>query len=444
MSNDSFRRLSEISEYLYDDEVGIIRSIKEIPIEAGAPNFFRFIAIASNTQAFCKQRNFNTGAGTSTVRDTALAKAIGEAIERYCAAIYDPLEFPVYSYNNAPFPCIDPDRFALYDKTQFSQSNFPAVPFTKDTPIRWVAGFDPLTYKTAYIPAAMVYMPYYYYKDSSEAASESQIVQPISTGLACHCSLEEAAINAICEVIERDAFMITWQAMLSTPHVQIESLSRQNIDLVRRFERAGFSVSLFNITTDINVPTILGVLRNDSVETTPIVFAASAALDPDEAVHKSLEELEHTRYYCQNILETMPRLDFDINHQNIVDQKSHLNFWCDKKNVGLSNFIFESDKISTIDEIKNFATGSSKGDLQILMENINTIGHRTILYDLTTKDVLDLGLRVVRAIIPGFHPMFFGYAMRALGGKRLWTVPQKLGYKGIRNGRDNHSPHPYP
>jgi ribosomal protein S12 methylthiotransferase accessory factor len=54
-------------------------------------------------------------------------------------------------------------------------------------------------------------------------------------------------------------------------------------------------------------------------------------------------------------------------------------------------------------------------------------------------------LKVVRAIIPGFHPLFMGHKLRALGGSRLWQVPQSLGYQGInRDTGDNPAPHPYP
>jgi ribosomal protein S12 methylthiotransferase accessory factor len=59
--------------------------------------------------------------------------------------------------------------------------------------------------------------------------------------------------------------------------------------------------------------------------------------------------------------------------------------------------------------------------------------------------VEDLGLKVVRAVIPGYHPLVMGHRLRALGGKRLWTIPQKLGFKGITTEiGDNPYAHPYP
>ncbi len=65
--------------------------------------------------------------------------------------------------------------------------------------------------------------------------------------------------------------------------------------------------------------------------------------------------------------------------------------------------------------------------------------------DVTTEDVRALGLTVVRALVPGYHPLFMGYHLRALGGERLWTIPQRLGYRGItRADGDYPYPHPFP
>ena len=73
------------------------------------------------------------------------------------------------------------------------------------------------------------------------------------------------------------------------------------------------------------------------------------------------------------------------------------------------------------------------------------MNHRVLLAELTTPDVGGLGLSVVRAVIPGFHQLFMGHALRCLGGTRLWEVPQQLGYPGVtREGGDNPAPHPYP
>jgi ribosomal protein S12 methylthiotransferase accessory factor len=65
--------------------------------------------------------------------------------------------------------------------------------------------------------------------------------------------------------------------------------------------------------------------------------------------------------------------------------------------------------------------------------------------DLTTPDIALLGLAVARVVVPGMNPLFMGHANRALGGKRLYTVPQLLGHPGLNPGdADNPYPHPFP
>jgi len=64
---------------------------------------------------------------------------------------------------------------------------------------------------------------------------------------------------------------------------------------------------------------------------------------------------------------------------------------------------------------------------------------------LTTEDIGSLGLEVVRAVVPGYHPLVVGHRIRALGGRRLWEVPQRLGFRGItKESGDYPFPHPYP
>jgi len=438
----NFRRLTDVIADLVDARVGVVRYVTELPRDAGAPDFFHFYAAASNTIAFTRQVNFYAAGGASFDRGLAIAKAVGEAVERYCGAIYDLDELPLYTRADAPFPCVDPALFAHYNAEQYASPGFPFVLFDDNTPVRWVRGFDALTGEPFFVPAAKVYVPYTYYLGTGD----TPICQPISTGLACHMSPAEAAISGICEVIERDAVTMMWQAMMSPPHVRVETLSDTNYDLVERFERTGARVTMFDLTTDVGVPTILSVVRYASAEQPALVVAASTALDPEEAVRKSLEELAHTRRYSQQINLKLPRVVPDPPaYESVTGQISHLNYWCDPSNLDQANFLFASKKRVDFDELPHLATGNPQRDLDVIARAVDTTGCRVLLVDLTTTDVRELGFSVVRAIVPGFHPLALGFANRARGGRRLYEVPQKLGQKGItRESGENPIPHPYP
>jgi ribosomal protein S12 methylthiotransferase accessory factor len=433
--------LAGIIGSLVDPRVGIVSSVEEVRQEAGGPNFFHYRAKACDTSAFARERNFRDGGGASTSRDVAMAKAVGEAVERYSAAIYDVEELPLFAYRDAARPCLAPESCALYTAEQYAQPGFPWVPFTAATTVRWVEGIDAHTREACWVPAARVFMPYNYYLGTGDAP----IDQPISTGLAAHASWAAAACTAICEVVERDAVMTVWQAMLAPPQLRVETLSDANYDAMLRFERTGSSVTMFDLTLDHGIPTILSVLRGGSAGTPALVVAASSSLDPEEAVRKSLEELAHTRRYSQFIATHAPRLIPDPPaYESVTDQMTHLNFYCDHANAHHADFLFRSRKRVAFEEIANRSTATREGDVEELVRRIVATGERVALVDLTTEDVAALGLTVLRAIVPGFQPLHMGYGLRSLGGTRWREVPARLGYAPSGALADNPAPHPYP
>lgn len=414
----------------------------EVRKEAGGPNFFHYRARSCDTAAFARETNFRDSGGASVRREGAMAKAVGEAIERYSSAIFDVENLPLSSYDSASFPCTAPEDFALYLPEQYQQPGFPWVPFRRDVRVRWTPARDLITGQEVHVPACRVYMPYTYYLGTGDAP----IDQPISTGLACHMDWARAALNGVCEVVERDAVMIAWQAKISPPQIRVETLSDANYDLVQRLEHGGASVTILDLTLDHGIPTVLSTLRGATPATPALVVAGSSSPDPEEAVRKSLEELAHTRRYSQYILNHAPRLVPDPPaFESVVDQITHLNFYVDPANLPCAAFLYESRKRIEFDELPNLTTGNPAGDLDVLAARIAGVGEQVLVSDITSTDVESVGMKVVRAVIPGFHPLHMGHQHRSLGGRRLREVPQKLGHRGIpETAPDNPAPHPYP
>lgn len=440
--NFSLFKIHQILPTILDPAVGIISSLRESPIEVDSPSFFRFIATASNTQAFCKYKNFYVGGGAALFRDVAITKAVGEAVERYCAAIYDVEELPLFSYNSAPFECISPEKFALYRTDQYEHKKFYFRPFTRDSLVRWIGVVNLSDSSTVYVPASMVYVPYYFY----EGEKEVPIAQPISTGLSCHSSYDQAVIGGICEVIERDNFTITWQAQMSRVKIKKKSLSKFNQDLVDRFERVGYEIHLMDMSNETKIPGILVVAVNNYSKFVPIAVAAAVDLSPERAIRKALEELAHTERYVYQIKNETPRIEIQGVFDNIIGQFHHVSLWLDPELRKNAEFLYSSNEWKDFADIPDFSASTAEEELKLLVSQINSTGYEVLAVDITTQDVKDLGLCVVRVIIPGYHPLFMGYHNRSLGGHRLWTIPQKLGFKGIsiKTGRDFFYPHPFP
>jgi len=438
--NTPLARLSHALDYIVDNKVGLVGNVVEHPVEIDSPRFFRYSCNAGNTEAFGEYRNFAVGGGAAITREMALAKTVGEAVERYCAAIYDKQEFVLASYDEARFDCIEPAEFALYSDRQHEYAHFMFDPFLNSSRVRWVPATDLHRASTVHVPAAMVYVPYFFY----ENGDETPITQPISTGLSCHCSLEEASIGGLCEVIERDCFSITWQARLSRPQICQDTLSAANRDLLRRFEQVGYRVFLIDIRNESGVPSVMAVARHHG-HFLPMVVAASTALSAEEAIRKALEELAHTERYAFQIKGEVPPVEPDPEFDNIAGQVDHVNFWTNPEMTQHAEFLFSSSERCDWRDMENFDKGTPKASLAHLVERIGETGYRALVCDITSADVRQLGMVAVRALIPGYHPLFMGYHHRALGGKRLWCVPQQLGFPGLDQASGDYPfPHPFP
>lgn len=437
-----FDNLAAVLPSIVDEAVGLIDILEEVRREPGGPNFFHYRAQASNTSAFSRETNFKHSGGASAIRESAMAKAIGEALERYCPALFDFEELLLCSWREAPSSAVEPEEWALYAPDQYAEPGFPWQIFDRDTPVRWTDAVDLSSGRKMLVPAARVYMPYNYYLGTGD----TPIDQPISTGLACHRSFERAALVGLYEVIERDAVMLSWQARLSPPHIRIESLPDDIYGLVQRFERTGLRIDMLSITTDNGVPTILSTARGQNDLQPALVVAASASLDPGEAARKSLEELAHTRRYCQWVKTNLAPLAADPpDYEIVTDQLTHLAFFVDQSHAPLADFLFEGDRRTDFDEIPDCSAGDAAADLDRVVALIGATGDRCLVADLTTPDVASLGLAVVRAMVPGYQPLHMGFRLRARGGKRLYCVPQRMGYAGLAQGQsDNPVPHPYP
>jgi ribosomal protein S12 methylthiotransferase accessory factor len=439
--DEPYRRLFDALGLLVDPMCGIVRSVRELRRPPGSADFFHFTARACDTSAFGLPASFGLAGGAASSRTRAAAKAIGEAVERYCSAFCDGAGEPCTSYRNAPFRCVAPEDFALYSPHQHEQPGFELVPFTQRTRVRWTPALDPLTGETWHVPSFAVYVPYRLDREAGEAP----VARSTSTGLACHCSPSEAAVSALCEVVERDAFSIVWQSALVRPQILLETLSARNADLVDRFRRVGFSIRILDLTLDHGVPCVLSVARCDSGEAPALVVAASASPCPELAVRASLEELAHTCVYATMLMAIEPPVETRRPYDAITRKQQHVRFWCDPLAAPLAEALLSSSERRDFAELPSLATGEPGRDLRAMLERIREVGHRAVFADLTTPDVRSAGLWVVRAVVPGFHPLVMGHAMRALGGRRLRDVPARLGGAPRAFGdADVDLPHPYP
>jgi ribosomal protein S12 methylthiotransferase accessory factor len=417
--------------------------VEELAIDDDDPAFFHYYSSACDTARFTAMKNFGENGGASTNRHVAIAKAMGEAIERYSCAFYDPAGFVFAAYRDLQARAVQPSLLAPYDAAQFGWKDFPWHPFKVDTPVHWARGVSLHNGHEILLPAAAVYIPYHYRGPTHSAF----ILQPISTGLACGTSFEEAALSALCEVLERDAFTITWQARLCHPHVAERTLPRSIQDLIERFNAVGIEVKLMDMTNDIGVPSMLSIALCNAATSPAVAVAAATDPSPERALVKALDELAHTRKYAKHLMRYTPEVPVDVagGHPMVKSQRDHLRFYCPQSAKAFAEFAFSSTAVKHFDDLADLSLGNTSEQLGEVVQKTIAAGLEPIAVDLTTPDIRSLGLHVVRVVAPGAHPLYMGHGNRALGIRRLYDVPPKCGYRGLAHGdMDNPYPHPFP
>jgi ribosomal protein S12 methylthiotransferase accessory factor len=418
---------------LTDPRLGIVPEVRDEAIAFGEPRFIHVAASACDTRAFSAPANFRFCGGASVTRERARVKAIGEAVERYGSALYDPLALPVTTAAAADFPVADPADFALFAPTQYAEPDFPFRPFDDSTTIAWTSATDLATGEIRGLPAAAIWAPYHVQADRGEF----QVIQSISTGLASHQSRDLALVNALCEVIERDAFMLAWLGQRAPPQFNRRCLPPSVIDLIGRFEAAGYRVMLFDLTSDSQVPCVMAII--EGLAPRPVLTVAAAA-DPrtERAMIKALEEAAHTQRYQAVLLETRGPAPAEFDPLAVHTQADHIGLAASPAwHWAYAPFIGDERRVDPPrDLIANAAAAATEELAEAVAAAIRATGHATYAADLTPPDLAVLGYHVFRAVVPGYQPLTIGSRLRPLGGVRL---AQALG-----GGEAYASPHPFP
>jgi YcaO-like protein with predicted kinase domain len=143
-----------------------------------------------------------------------------------------------------------------------------------ETRIAWVEGFDLISPKRILVPWALVGLDHRLTPEGFHDAFEVS-----SDGLASGNSTAEAVLHGMCELIERDAYAlfellpehVRWSRLCAPRRSDDPQLG----DLLRSVERAGLRLQLFDMTTDLQVPSYMAVLWPSSDEKSPVPTWAS-------------------------------------------------------------------------------------------------------------------------------------------------------------------------
>ena len=418
---------------------GIIRSVEEIPLNLeDAAEVSIFLTSLTEASRFAAPLSNRMHGASGLTKDDARVRAIGEAIERYCAAFFDHEDLIFASYKELAGNAVHPGRFALYSNSQYASPGFPFPRFDESTRVSWLTGYNLSTEEEVMVPACLTYLPY---RRSFEG--EAVLSPYISTGLACRGTFEEAAVTAICEVVERDASMVMWLNALAMPSVLLDGETVSDI-YREKLGHHSMEVRLIDVTTDIRIPSFVSLTFSQVGNRRLATAGASSNLSPVAGALKAVTESMNATTLLQVKLRKEPDWAYTDGFNSIRTFTDHGFLYFQPEMLEHLEFTYSSPVSHDLSDAENLHSGDPRIDLQSCVRLLAERGLEAIIVDLTTEDIADAGFSVVRALIPGAIGLNADYRLRFLGGPRLYNAPVAMGYQERSTGEGEINPYPHP
>lgn len=283
--------------------------------------------------------------------------------------------------------------------------------FTPHTRILWMEAEDLTCGQRKLVPFELAHTDY-----TLPMPSGSGCFVASSNGLASGNHIIEATNHALCELIERDAAAL-WRlkhpAVAAMTKVRLDSIKDPLCrDLLCRFEDAGIAVGVWDITSDVGLPTFL-------CRIVPRDPSAGNGHRPASGFgcHTSKEIA-----LCRALTEAaQSRLTFISGSRDDLWDDDHRHFLDETTIAVWRRSVSHTAAYRSWDDIPSERFGTLHEECDWIVERLGAIGITEVLrLDLTKPE---FGIPVVRMIAPGLEP--YGAATAYVPGERAAALVKK-------------------
>jgi oxazoline/thiazoline synthase len=230
--------------------------------------------------------------GKGSTAEQGEASALMEAIERY-SGIYqgDEIRITKRFTDFPPGDAIAPNDVMLYSDAQLREGQAAMTagehshsppPFDPNLEMEWSPVWSLRDQRFKYLPTGFLY---FFYRGPGAINADSN-------GCAAGNTLAEAVVQGFLELVERDAYAIWWYNRLQRPAVDLARFEDSYIrDLQAQLGEHGRRLWVLDVTSDLNIPTFVGITHwmQDGKEN--IEFGSGAHFDARIALLRTLTEL---------------------------------------------------------------------------------------------------------------------------------------------------------
>lgn len=355
--------------------------------------------------------------GKGKTLEQARASALFESLERY-SGVFDGTEPRVTSsFADLGPAAIHPNACMLYSERQYAEREsqnrrehaafWVPEPFCETAAIEWTPLWSVTAEETRYVPTSYCYYGY--------QSRHPLFARADSNGCAAGAVLEEAVLQGLLELVERDAVAIWWYNRLQRPGVDLESADDPYVSaLTRHYAGLRREIHVLDITSDFGIPVFAAVSRRADGGAEDIIYGFGAHLEAKVALTRALTELNQS-------LEAVPAASGPASARTYRGTAEAVQWW---RTVRLADagYLAPDDPSRTrcLQEFTSLASEDFHQDIRTCCKLAATRGIDVLVLDQTRQDV---GVPVVRVVAPGLRHF---WARRGPG--RLYDVPVREGW----------------
>lgn len=431
--------LNQVIRNIGDKKNKLFQSFGRMFQHSDEPKFFQYYAQMGEFPEDKSTSQGMAGGLSFFSQKLAVLKCLSEAMERYALKNYknDSLHFSPARLLDKPF--LDISKIVSFSDKQRELNK--DLLLDLNGPFSWVLGKRLPSFEDVYIPAQFIFLSYV------RRLKEGFIRLPVTTGAASGTAYSAAIYRGICEVIERDAFMITYLNKLPRSRVPLDKSRNKYIKtMVATAKKYNLSMYCYDISTDLDVYTFLTIIYDSTGVAAAISTGLKSSLNPMLALLGSLQEAFHTRSWLRHKKDQFTGEKSDLmNPSNLADRGA---LWSFDDTVKHLDFLLESTKeTKRIEDYEDRSEKTSVEDMQKIIKLLNDRGYSTYFIDLTSNvpNIHKTNFKVVMTVVPELQPLYLDEHFPYLGGERLYNVPVKLGYlkKPKNQSSLNQFPHPF-